>query len=100
MREVSKMDWDMVRENGHLGKQNIQVIIRKDSNKVLDNCISQAAIFIKVILLKTRDKVMGKCFGLMAHSTREIGKEVFRMERGRYIWLEERSSVVSFKIVF
>jgi hypothetical protein len=75
----------MERENGLLVKQNIQVIILKDSNKVLANCIFLVEIFIRVILLKIRDKHMGRCFGLMAHFIREIGKGVYRMERDRYI---------------
>jgi hypothetical protein len=49
MKETSKMDWGMVRENGHPVKQNIQVIIQKDSNKVSVNCIFRVAIFIRVI---------------------------------------------------
>lgn len=75
----------MGRGNGHLVKLNIQVIILKDSKKVLDSCIFLAAISIREILLRIKDRRTGRCFGLTVHFIREIGKGGFKMERDKYI---------------
>lgn len=85
MKVVSKMDLDMVKENGHQDKLNIQEAIQKVLNRVMDNYIFQVVIFTKAISLRTKDKVMGKCFGQMVHFIKVNGKVVFKMERDKYI---------------
>jgi hypothetical protein len=83
MKEVSKMDFVMERVNGHQDKQNTREITLKALNKGMDNCISQVAIFTKAILSRTNGKDMGKCFGQMAPSIRVIGKEGYKMGKGK-----------------
>ena len=56
----------------------------------MDNFISQVAIFIKEISYPTRGRDMERCFGLIVRFIRVSGKEEFKMERDRYIWLVER----------
>ena len=48
------------------------------------NCISQVVTFIKVISLKIKEKDTERCFGQMVHSTKEIGKEEYRMEKDKF----------------
>jgi hypothetical protein len=50
----------------------------------MDNYIFLAVIFTKVISFKIESKVMARCFGLMVVFTKDNGKMVLKMEKGRY----------------
>lgn len=75
----------MEKENGRQDKLNIQEVIQKVLNRAMENYIFQVAIFIKEILLKIKDKAMGKCFGQMGHFIKANGKVGFKTERDKYI---------------
>lgn len=52
------------------------------------NFTFQVVIFIKAILLMTKDKVTVRCFGQMDHFIKVIGRQVFKMERDRSTYQE------------
>ena len=66
----------------------------------MDNYIFLAVIFTKVISFKIESKVMARCFGLMVVFTKDNGKMVLKMEKGRYTSLEETLLVEYSKIAF
>jgi hypothetical protein len=57
-------------------------------------------IFIKVTLLKINVKDTAKCFGLMAHFIKGIGRKEYRMVKGKFILLVDKLLVGFFKIVY
>lgn len=60
----------------------------------------QVAIFTKEISLMIKDKDMDKCFGQMDLSTKENGRMVFKMVKGKSIYQGIKSWVEYSKIVF
>ena len=74
----------MEKVNGKKHKLNIVEDIAKEWNKDMDNYIFLAVIFTKVISFKIESKVMARCFGLMVVFTKDNGKMVLKMEKGRY----------------
>lgn len=66
----------------------------------MDSFISQVGISIKVTLSKINEKVMAKCFGLMDHFIRVIGRKEYKMAKGKFILLVDKLSVEFFKIVY
>ena len=74
----------MVKVNGPQEKLSILEITHRGWKKVMANCISQVVTFIKVISLKIKEKDTERCFGQMVHSTKEIGKEEYRMEKDKF----------------
>jgi len=82
-RVALKMGSDTARVSGLQDKLNTLVATLKDSRKDMDSCTFPAATFIRGTLLRTSAKAMEKCFGQTGPSIKEIGKEVFRMEKVR-----------------
>lgn len=97
---VSETDCVMVKENGQVGKLSIQVAMLKDSNKATESYIFHQVTFTKATLLRISVRDMEKCFGQMVLSTKGNGKEVFKTERDRSIWLEEKLLVDYLKTAF
>lgn len=85
MKETLRMAFVMAKENGQKAKQNIMVVIVKAWRKVTENYIFQVVTFIRVILSKTKNKVMAKCFGLTAVFTKDNGETEYKMERAKSI---------------
>jgi len=90
-KDPSKMVLDTEKANGLTIKQSILEITLKESNKVMDNFIFQVEISIKATLSTTKDKHMVRCFGQMDPSIKVNGKMEFKMERDRFIFLEDKS---------
>ena len=90
-KDPSKMVLDTEKANGLTIKQSILEITLKESNKVMDNFIFQVEISIKATLSTTKDKPMVRCFGQMDPSIKVNGKMEFKMERDRFIFLEDKS---------
>jgi hypothetical protein len=72
------------RVNGPQVKPNTQAVMLRASNKAMESCTSQVVTSIRVTLSTIRGRAMARCFGLMGLSTKETGREGFRMEKGRY----------------
>ena len=85
MKEALKMVIDMEKVNGLKNKPNILEIMFKVLNKVTENFISQVEIFIKEILSMIKDKVMDRCFGLIALFIKVNGEMEFKMVKARFI---------------
>lgn len=56
----------------------------------MENFIFQVETSIKAISFQIKGKGMERCFGLTVPSIKESGREEFRMEKGKYIWQEDR----------
>ncbi len=85
MKVHSRMDSDMVRANGLRTKLNTSAIMCRDSKRVMENFISQVAIFTRGTLSTIGGKDMAKCSGQMGHFTRVSGKMGLRMVRDKFI---------------
>jgi len=66
----------------------------------MDNCTSQVEISIKAILSRINEKDTGKCFGLMAHFIKGIGRKEYKMAKGKFILLVDKLLVEFFKIAY
>jgi hypothetical protein len=84
MKEVLKMDLDMVKVNGVKIKANMWVILFKVWNKDTVNFISQVETFTKEISLGIKDRDMDKCFGVMDLFIKVNGKMVSKTVKDKY----------------
>jgi hypothetical protein len=84
MREISKMDWSMVKESG-LNLEMIQLPIHlrgaTNSTKKMDLAPlnGNQVILTKEILSKTWERVTARWIGMKGQSTWETGPMIFRM---------------------
>ncbi len=90
MREHSKMGLDMEKESGRKVLPNTTDLILKVLNKDTVSCIFLAAIFIKAILSRIKEKDMDRYFGMTVASTRVNGRTGFKMVKVRFICLEDK----------
>ena len=84
MKEVLKMDLDMVKVNGVKIKANMWVILFKVWNKDTVNFIFQVETFTKEISLGIKDRDMDKCFGVMDLFIKVNGKMVSKTVKDKY----------------